>query len=127
MPRSILVVEGAPRWAVLLRRFAPQFQVLEARSLALAEDLLSQNGQQFVLLAPSSMNHAAALARLSTWQRQYSAATFVVVLQPLDSTTDLGFREAGAQLVIHDWRELPQLISMAARYNRRLSTRATRP
>lgn len=115
---AIVVVEPAPRWVVLLRRFAPQLEVLEARSLELAEDLLRENGSRFIAIAVRSVGAAAIATRISHWRRTHPGSVAAVLLNRHHPSMELGFRLAGAQAVIHNWRELPILIGMAARHCR---------
>lgn len=116
-PGRILVCEPTARWAVLLRRFG-QRQIAEARSLALAEDLLTANASSFMAIyATSSENRAAQfITTIARWRQLFPQAAFAILCDEPNPDFDLGVREAGVQLVIHSLFELPLLIGMAQRH-----------
>jgi hypothetical protein len=111
----IIVCEPSPRWAVLLRRFAPELQVSEARSLALADDLLRELPTSVVAVAGTDANAADLLLRLARWQRAYPQCATAALLDRAEDDYELALREAGAQVVIHSLFELPQLAQLARR------------
>jgi len=112
----LIVCEPAGRWAILLRRFAPDLDVTEARSLALASDLLRESPASFVCVAATAENAASALPRLGEWSRDFPAASFAILADEEDNDLELAFREAGAQLVLTSVFELPVVAAMARRH-----------
>src|SRR5436190_13411441 len=96
----LMICEPTPRWAVLLRRFAAGLPVSEARSLALADEMLQDWPGSLVAVAVNDTNAADALLRLSQWQRGFPDCATAVLLDEADDELELGLREAGAQLVI---------------------------
>lgn len=116
MSARLIVCEAAPRWSVLLRRFADDLPVAEARSSALAEDLLRDHPASFVCLASSAIDHSEKFIALSHWQTLFSHAAIAVLIDPADQEREYHFREAGAQVVIDRLEQLPQLLRMAKRH-----------
>jgi hypothetical protein len=112
----MILCEPKPRWAVLLRRFAPAIGITEARSLVLADDELRANPDSFVVVAASVESGAAVVLKLSQWQREFPHATVVILLDRPDADFDLALREVGAQLVVDTLFDLPLLARMAARH-----------
>lgn len=116
---SWIMVEPVPRWSVLLRRFSAGLRISEARSLALADDLLRArelNRPSFITVAATPSIAIATLLRLAEWQQKFPRAATVVLLDTPNPEMEIGFREAGAQLVIASLYELPLVISMANRH-----------
>jgi hypothetical protein len=101
---------------VLLRRFAPDLPVTEARSFVLAEDLLRDDQASFVCLAGSTIDRSEKLIALSQWQTLFPDAASAVFLNQADPEREHHFREAGVQLVIDHIGQLPRLIQMAKRH-----------
>lgn len=111
----VIICEPLPRWAVLLRRFAPELDISEARSLALADDMLRNSSACLVAVAVTDANVADVLLRLAQWQRSYPACVTVALMDQLDEDVELALRETGAQLVIDSLFKLPTLASLAHR------------
>lgn len=111
----VIVCEPSPRWAVLLRRFAPELQVSEARSLTLADGILRENETTVVAVAVSRGNVTDVLLKLAQWQRDYPASASAVLLERFDDDVELALREAGAQMILTSLFELPQLAGLALR------------
>jgi hypothetical protein len=114
----LIVCEPTPRWAVLMRRFASELQVSEARSLALADDMLRDSSASGVAVAVSDANAANVLLKLSDWQRDYPDTTAAVLLDESNAELELGLREVGAQLVIVSLFELPMLARFVKRQHK---------
>jgi hypothetical protein len=112
---SLIICEPTPRWAVLTRRFAEELRVSEARSLALADDMLRDSPGSVIAVAITDANAADALLKLSNWRNDYPACTAAVLLDNPDPELELGLREAGAQLVISSLFELPMLARFVKR------------
>jgi hypothetical protein len=112
---GLIICEPTPRWAVLMRRFAAELQVREARSLALADDMLRDSPESVIAVAVTDANAADALLKLSAWRNDYPACTTVVLVDNPDPELELGLREAGAQLVISSLFELPMLARLMKR------------
>ena len=116
---SWIMVEPTPRWSVLIRRFSEDVAISEARSLALADDLLRSqplDRAAFVALAAAPASAASTLLRIAQWQREFPCVASAVLLDAPNRELELGFREAGAQLVIASLFELPLVINMAKRH-----------
>ena len=111
----IIVCEPSPRWAVLLRCFAPELQVSEARSLSLADEMLPETPDSVLAVAVTNANAGGVLLRLARWQRDYPTCLTATLLDELDDDFELALREAGAQLVIGSLFELPRLARLAHR------------
>lgn len=111
----IIVCEPTPRWAVLLRRFARNIKISEARSLALVDDLLRDHPASVVAVAVDLSNAANVLLKLSSWSRAHPANATAVLLDKPEPDLELGLREAGAQLVVSSLFALPALIGLARR------------
>lgn len=111
----IIVCEPSPRWGVLLRRFAPELRVSEARSLALADDILHELPTCVVAAAVTDANAADLLLRLAQWRREYPQCATAALLDRADNDYELALREAGAQIVLSSLFELPQLARFARR------------
>jgi hypothetical protein len=112
----LIICEPTPRWAVLLRRFAEDLQVSEARSPLLADEMLAASPASFVAFAVNGGNAAATLNRLMQWRRDFPAATTAVLLDGPSPGLETGFREARAQLVITSLFALPMLVRLAKRH-----------
>jgi hypothetical protein len=111
----IIVCEPSPRWAVLLRRFAPQLRVSEARSLTLADDMLRETPACVVAVAVTDVNSADALLRLAQWQRTCPDCVSAALLDYVEDDLELALREAGAQIILTSLFELPQIARLAHR------------
>lgn len=111
----LIICEPTPRWAVLMRRFAADLPVSEARSLTLADDMLRDSPDSVVAVALTDANAADVLLKLSDWQRDYPACAAAVLLNEADPELDLGLREAGAQLVLSSLFELTMLARLVRR------------
>jgi len=112
----VIVCEPSPRWAVLLRRFAPELQVSEARSLALADDMLREMPTCVFAVAVTHANAADVLLRLAQWQRGCPKCVTAALLDHVEDDLDLALREAGAQIIITSLFELTQLSRLAHRH-----------
>jgi hypothetical protein len=112
----LIVCEPKPRWAVLLRRFAAGIVLSEARSLLLAEEMLAASPASFIAVSAHANNATAALDRLAHWRRDYPQATIAILLDDPHDTLEIGFREAGAELVIAGLFDLPLVIRLAKRH-----------
>lgn len=116
---SWIMVEPAPRWSLLIRRFSGALAISEARSLALADDLLRAqplDRAAFVAVAATPITATTTLLRLAQWQCGFPLIASAVLLDEPNRELELGFREAGAQLVIASLFELPLVINMAKRH-----------
>lgn len=113
----IIVCEPTPRWAVLLRRFAGDLMISEARSLALTDDLLQDHPTSCIAIAVDINNAANVLLRLSKWSREHPEYATAVLLDKPEPELEPGFREAGAQIVISSLFELPKLVRVARRHS----------
>ena len=111
----LIICEPTPCWAVLMRRFAAELRVSEARSLALADDMLRESPGNVIAVAVTNANAADALLKLSSWQNDYPACITAALLDNPDSELELGLREAGAQLVVFSLFELPLLARLVTR------------
>lgn len=111
----VIVCEPTPRWAVLLRRFAPELQISEARSLPLADDMLQAMPDSVIAVTVTPANAADVLVRLSQWQRAYPACVTAALIDCVDDDFDLALRESGAQLMVYSLFELPRLARLAQR------------
>lgn len=109
----VIICEASPRWAVLLRRFAPELQVSEARSLALADDMLRETPACVVAVAVNDANSADVLLRLAQWQCGCLECVAAALLDHVDDDLELALREAGAQIIVTSLFELPQLARFA--------------
>lgn len=105
----LIVCEPLPRWTVLLRRFAADLPVSEARSLTLADDMLRDSPDSVIAVAVTQANAADVLLKIWDWQRKYPASATAIFLDDPDTELELGLREAGAQLVITSLFKLPLL------------------
>jgi len=114
-PARLIICEPSPRWAVLMRRFGAGLTVDEARSLALAEDMLRDQPDSVVAVAIRNDNAAAALLKLAQWQRDYPASAVAALMDHVDEDLELALRESGAQVVLTSLFELPQLARIAHR------------
>src|SRR4051812_17000675 len=112
----MIVCEPATRWAVLLRRLTPDLPLSEVRSLVLADDLVRASPASFVAIAASELNAGNALQHLDRWRRDFPLSASAVLLDAPMPALELGFREAGAQLVVRGLFELPLVICMAQRH-----------
>jgi hypothetical protein len=112
----LIVCEPASRWAVLLRRFAAELHVSEARSLTLAGDMLQASPRSVIAVAVAGASAAEALLKLSDWQRDYPDCAAAVLLDDANGELELALREAGAQLVITSLFELPLLARLVQRH-----------
>ncbi len=125
----LILVERTPRWSVLLRRLCLSDRakskgnspLLEARSLALAEDFLLEYPASFVAVAISSnaedqIKVAEQILQLSRWLARFPWANWGALVDHQHPERDLGLREAGAQVIIHSWQELPLLMKMVRRH-----------
>jgi hypothetical protein len=111
----VIVCEPTPRWAVLLRHFAPELQVSEARSLPLADDMLQAMPDSVIAVAVTGGNAADVLLRFSLWQRGYPECVTAALLDDADEDLEQALRESGAQLIVYSLFELPQLARLAQR------------
>jgi len=111
----LIICEPTPRWAVLMRRFAAELHVSEARSMALAEDMLRDNPDSVIAVAITDANAADALLKLWNWRNNYPGCTAAVLLDNPNPELELGLREAGAQLVISSLFALPMLARLVRR------------
>jgi hypothetical protein len=109
----VIICEASPRWAVLLRRFAPGLQVSEARSLALADDMLRETPESAIAVAVTDANAGDSLLRLAQWQRDYPSCVTAALLDRADDDLELALREAGAQMVLTSLFELPRFGQLA--------------
>ena len=114
-PAKLIICEATPRWAVLMRRFARELPISEARSLALADDILRDNPGSAIAVAVTDANAADVLLKLSQWQRGDPNCATAALLDNANADLELGLREAGAQLVIASLFELPLLAQLVRR------------
>jgi hypothetical protein len=112
----VIVCEPSPRWAVLLRRFAPELQVSEARSLALAEDMVHETPAIVFAIAVTPANSADVLLKLGQWQQNFPECVTAALLDHVEADLELALREAGAQIILTSLFELPQLARVAQRW-----------
>jgi hypothetical protein len=109
----VIICEPSPRWAVLLRRFAPELKVSEARSLPLADDMLRETPDSVIGVAVTEANAGDSLLRLAQWQRNHPPCVAAALLDRADDDLELALREAGAQLVLTSLFELPRFAHLA--------------
>ena len=114
-PVKLIICEPTPRWAVLMRRFAKELPISEARSLALADDILRDNPGSAIAVAVTDANAADVLLKLSQWQRGDTNCVTAALLDNANADLELGLREAGAQLVVASFFELPLLARLMRR------------
>jgi hypothetical protein len=112
---KLIICEPSPRWAVLMRRFAPGMLFSEARSLALAADMLRETPCRVIAVAVTPANAAELLLKLSQWQRDDPALTAAALLDHVEDDFELALRESGVQLVLTSLFELPKLARLAHR------------
>jgi len=112
----LIVCEPKPRWAVLLRRYSKETPASEARSLVLASEMLTASPGSFIAVATNESKVAALLERLGQWRRDFPAITTAVLLDAPNDELELGFREAGAQLVIASLFDLLLVVRLAERH-----------
>ena len=115
---GLIVCEGEPRLAILVRRFAPQLPIVEARSLALADDDLSERPASFVCIGSPWCDRPEVLLSLARWQQAFPNAALAVMRSGIQmrETRDADYLLAGAQLVLHDFRQVPLLIRLTQRH-----------
>lgn len=113
----VIVCEPSPRWAVLLRRFAPELKVSEARSLALANDMLRETSDTVIAVTVTHANAADVLLRLAQWQRECPECVTAALLDHVGDDLEVALREAGAQIILTSLFELTQLARLAHRRN----------
>jgi DNA-binding NarL/FixJ family response regulator len=116
----MVLVERSPRWSILLRRSTPTLGFMEARSLALADDLLAEHPSAFVAVVAAGDTAVAAIEQIGRWQLQYPNAAFAVLTSDCDDEFASAWHEAGAQIVIRSPLELPRLARIVARHGQTL-------